>query len=595
LSMLAAKLGMGVTEALVSVWATVWVQRNAPSHARAQWLTLAGVSAGIGNGTGSGFASLWDPVAAFFFQASVLLAIWVLLCSCSASMFRFGGAVDDDESPSNETHMIPSISSMPDPARMLAEQVGREMVQPAFATLVNIESMKYPGYFLDATADPVDDGWKVRITRGDPTKGDRSWAMFKMRQVHGLQGNTYTFESERLPGHYLSAYTETGCWQGGSRMRGMRVLVSEGDASQTASEFRLRPLSSNAGAFGSWISPRDNNEQIVLFESVALKGHYLDATSEKDKLVGAGDRLKVRVTRGKLENGNWAHFKIHEVESDQFVREVSTSVADGLLERLLYVIVHKPLWLWTALSISLCCFITSGVSFLWQITVASLWNFDNAWSFGFFLFSTGLGGFAGVAVGPQFFDRRLGGFSSPAGKAVCLHWCKRMMFIAALCGTVCALLLGEKACRLVEANAPQVIYWHLVVLVIFVFVIFALLNSITGTLYGINTEAVGDDMRTFAAGLTVSFQNVFGYAFGPLLPSCVAGFVGHIIEDVWPDIPWDKKAVDGARFAVGMASALAATWLLFAFTRAAVISARVLQIKGRAQDTSGLPQDSSQL
>eukprot|EP00449_Zooxanthella_nutricula_P065291 CAMPEP_0198565054 /NCGR_PEP_ID=MMETSP1462-20131121/101225_1 /TAXON_ID=1333877 /ORGANISM="Brandtodinium nutriculum, Strain RCC3387" /LENGTH=88 /DNA_ID=CAMNT_0044296037 /DNA_START=1 /DNA_END=263 /DNA_ORIENTATION=+ len=33
--MLAAKLGMGVTEALVSVWATVWVQRNAPPDARA--------------------------------------------------------------------------------------------------------------------------------------------------------------------------------------------------------------------------------------------------------------------------------------------------------------------------------------------------------------------------------------------------------------------------------------------------------------------------------------------------------------------------------------------------------------------------------
>merc|ERR1719373_1048926 len=102
-----------------------------------------------------------------------------------------------------------------------------------------------------------------------------------------------------------------------------------------------------------------------------------------------------------------------------------------------------------------------------------------------------------------------------------------------------------------------------------------------GALYGINTDSVSEDARTFAAGLTVSFQNVFGYAFGPLFPSGVAELVGDTVQDIWPDWPWHQRAVDGAKYAAGMGSALAATWVLFVFARLAAVSARLAHISLR--------------
>jgi len=56
--MLMSKLGMGVSEALIGVWATVWVQGHAPNDSKSQWLGLASMSAGFGNGGGAFIAGL---------------------------------------------------------------------------------------------------------------------------------------------------------------------------------------------------------------------------------------------------------------------------------------------------------------------------------------------------------------------------------------------------------------------------------------------------------------------------------------------------------------------------------------------------------
>merc|ERR1712151_905243 len=100
--------------------------------------------------------------------------------------------------------------------------------------------------------------------------------------------------------------------------------------------------------------------------------------------------------------------------------------------------------------------------------------------------------------------------------------------------------------------------------------------GIIGTLYGINTAAVEPQLRTFAAGMTVSFQNVFGYAFGPLIPGAVASVTGRCIDHIWPNVEWNAHAINGATFAAGMSFAMSATWLLVLFTAWGAYKARVL-------------------
>mmetsp|Transcript_52225 Transcript_52225/g.167401 ORF Transcript_52225/g.167401 Transcript_52225/m.167401 type:complete len:647 (+) Transcript_52225:90-2030(+) len=84
--MYAAKFAMGATQSLHGVWGTVWTVTMAPPEYRTMWLGLGAVSAGVGNGIGTGVAGFGTanglPYAfAFQLQAGVLLALWVFLLS----------------------------------------------------------------------------------------------------------------------------------------------------------------------------------------------------------------------------------------------------------------------------------------------------------------------------------------------------------------------------------------------------------------------------------------------------------------------------------------------------------------------------------
>merc|ERR1711862_568228 len=103
-----------------------------------------------------------------------------------------------------------------------------------------------------------------------------------------------------------------------------------------------------------------------------------------------------------------------------------------------------------------------------------------------------------------------------------------------------------------HSNEFSVHYWQLAVLLAGIFVIFLFSNANRGVMHGINIEAVSEGERAFAAGLTVSFQNIFGFACGPLLPSVVVQLVGCTVQAAWPDVLWNQQALDGAKFAAGM-------------------------------------------
>mmetsp|Transcript_78511 Transcript_78511/g.163106 ORF Transcript_78511/g.163106 Transcript_78511/m.163106 type:complete len:690 (+) Transcript_78511:48-2117(+) len=554
-AMLSAKLGMGITEALISVWATVWVQRNAPADARARWLGFAGTSAGIGNGVGSGMASLWNPIYAFFFQAFVLFLIWVSLLLTPAKHFRFssvhaGNGYLATISESEDDYDGGLISQPQFGSQLLIQQVGRELADLQ-TTRISLESVALKGYYLDVSDEPRDQGFKVRLTNADRLNGE--WAWFNMVR-DAFESSITTFESCRLTNHLLHFGGELG--RRDSRRKVLVVEPAEGAvySQLTASHFRLHPVDADGGLY--------------TIESQQLPGFFLIATGERlnrGTLVAFSQEDPLAGDRGVFKMEDIRGHEVHPVIP--FHEAPTVSKLSSLLQ--------NNLWLFTAWVISLNCFVTSGISFLWQNTIQNVWDFGNAGSYFLFTLSTGIGGLIGVIIGPKIFDEHHGGFESPRGKETCLLTAKRMTFVAAVSGTICTLLLIFKSADLVYSNKASVVYWQLGLLVLCIFLIFFCINGITGALYGINTESVSEEARTFAAGLTVSWQNVFGFAFGPLLPSAVAEIVGNSVQDYWPMWHWNQAAIDGAKYAAGMSYALACTWLLFFFAWKAAVYARV--------------------
>eukprot|EP00401_Gymnodinium_catenatum_P063564 CAMPEP_0117509484 /NCGR_PEP_ID=MMETSP0784-20121206/27498_1 /TAXON_ID=39447 /ORGANISM="" /LENGTH=624 /DNA_ID=CAMNT_0005305091 /DNA_START=79 /DNA_END=1950 /DNA_ORIENTATION=+ len=544
LCMLATKLGMGITEALVSVWATSWVLDHAPPERASRWQGFAGASAGLGSGIGSGVASLWDPIDAFFLQAAILGLIWVALLFTDKAALK----LHEMSSEHNEMH------NSTDPRQFLAEWVTDRYKKHR---VVIIESVRLPSHYLDATEEPSDCGFKVRFTKGDPSEGD--WAQFWMLEEDGF----VSFESVRLPGHFLDATGQ----RSGIMDKRQKVLLSErtnhADGSYDGLLFRLNKIA--------------GDDTKCSIESLRQSHHYLDATGERVLRGGT----KVRFTKGDPSD-DWAHFRLHDVLEHKPMQVFrNDSFENTTLPEKLAAVLGNATYVWTAMAISLSCFVTSGVSFLWQNAVGAVWGFSNAFSYACFIVSTGGGGVLGLWLGPFLFDRYLGGFKDDRAKALCLLWCKRLMFVAAMCSSISTFLLAEKTVFLVKSNSSSVVYWQFGILLTCVFALFVCINSIIGTLYGINTSCTRPEYKTITSGLTVSFQNVFGYAFGPLVPGAFVSFVEVSLDDIWPNVTWNQRALDGAKFAAGMGLALISTWLLFLFTRWAFMTARIRSVSVR--------------
>jgi len=239
------------------------------------------------------------------------------------------------------------------------------------------------------------------------------------------------------------------------------------------------------------------------------------------------------------------------------------------------MVLSSRLWLFTALSISLNNFVTNAVAFMWQNTTESVWHFSDKEATWSFMITTGLGGAVGVALGPKLFDEYLQGFADKQGKMTCLRWCTKLMVAAVAFGSIVAVLCLDTTWHILHYEvAHQVRGWLLALILVGVFCVFSLLNSTMGTLYGINTDSITPETKTFAAGLTLCMQNVIGFACGPLLPSLTAEFVGHCIRDAWEE---SDGVVHSAQFSVGMAVSLLASWPLLLTVRLAAVAAGVGQ------------------
>jgi len=199
-----------------------------------------------------------------------------------------------------------------------------------------------------------------------------------------------------------------------------------------------------------------------------------------------------------------------------------------------------------------------------------------------------------VALGPKLFDGYLQGFSTPAGVLRCLRWCTRIAIVTLILGTTAALLFLDTAWHVVHYEiGEQARGWLLMFVLLCVFCIFALLNSMQGTLYGINTDSTTPETKTSAAALTVSMQNIIGFALGPLLPSLVAELVGHTIGDAWPEE--GVSVIHSAQFSTGMATSLFALWPLLLCLYLAAEDAEARQLKNDSASISMDPASGSSM
>jgi len=419
-SMLLAKLSMGVSEALIGVWATVWVQANAPRESQARWMGLAGVSAGAGNGAGSAVAGLCSArfgyAFAFVLQGSILFGLWGIMLFTPAYCFEFRktGAAG----AGTATLQATDRSSQDSSRQHLVEHAQQ---QPAGS---EDESEEFSGTMLA----------KKSISRGPGLK------------------RLYSTDSK---------------------------LMLQEEVARTMSE--LHNYTNEGGAPSS-------SDTLPFWDSLCI-------------------------------------------------------------------VLGSRLWFWTASAISLSCFITSAVAYMWQNTTESVWDFSDKESTFSFLLTTGVGGFVGVAFGPKLFDGYLQGFSTSSGIARCLRWCTRLTIAAFVLGIIAALLFLDTAWHVVHYEMGEQARGGLLgLLLACVFFIFAFLNAMQGTLYGINTDSTTPETKTSAAALTVSMQNIIGFALGPLLPSCVAEVVGNSIKGAWPEE--DISVVHSAQFSTGMAVSL---------------------------------------
>jgi len=414
------KLTMGVSEALIGVWATVWVQSNAPRDAQARWMGFASISAGAGNGMGSCVAGLcakrFGYGFAFFFQSFLLFGLWVIMLLSPTQYFNFGEGNENEEAVSATTSRGVSW------------------------------------------AVPEDEVMNSLATNGLP----RTWTSGSAPELmmHAAIAKSMTFDS-------------------------------------------------TTGRRQSFVEEAKNNSDLSLWQSMKI-------------------------------------------------------------------VLSTPLWLYTALSISLSCFITSSVAFLWQNTTNSVWDFNEVEATFSFLFTTGIGGLLGVALGPKVFDEYLQGFATASGRAKCLRACCYATLGSALLSTMCTILLLTSAWRMFYYEAVLPRGGVLAGMLGGVFLLFALLNSMQGTLYGINTDSATPETKTAAAGLTVSMQNIVGFAFGPLLPSMAAECVQDLITRLYPTE--DERGYHGASFASGMALALCVTWLLLFCVHRAAAAARCSKV-----------------
>lgn len=189
----------------------------------------------------------------------------------------------------------------------------------------------------------------------------------------------------------------------------------------------------------------------------------------------------------------------------------------------LAVIRTNKVYIYTALSICQVFFINSGIQFIWvRFFVEGAWTLDKNLVTVAFLIVTGVGSFVGVALGPMLVDK-FGGYEDDEGKARSLRILVRITSICtfgaliAVIAVLCHFVWQETDPIKAVAAKKEMNLW-IWVMWFGVSLIFMGDSATIATHTAINVEVVSEEMRSFASGMTISMQNLLGYAGGTLVP-----------------------------------------------------------------------------
>jgi len=183
----------------------------------------------------------------------------------------------------------------------------------------------------------------------------------------------------------------------------------------------------------------------------------------------------------------------------------------------LAVIRTNKVYLYTALSICQVFFINSGIQFIWvRLFVEGAWTLDKSLVTVAFLVVTGAGSFVGVALGPILVDK-YGGYEDDEGKARSLRILVR---ITSICTFGALIAVIAVLCHFAFSAAADKSAMNLWIWMMWfgVSLIFMGDSATIATHTAINVEVVSEEMRSFASGMTISMQNLLGFAGGTLVP-----------------------------------------------------------------------------
>mmetsp|Transcript_25225 Transcript_25225/g.58766 ORF Transcript_25225/g.58766 Transcript_25225/m.58766 type:complete len:489 (-) Transcript_25225:104-1570(-) len=225
-------------------------------------------------------------------------------------------------------------------------------------------------------------------------------------------------------------------------------------------------------------------------------------------------------------------------------------------------ILSNSLWLFTLLSLCFSIFVQTGVGYMWQTTTKYVWGFSDVESVASLLLVTGVGGFIGTQVGPEMIKKHVGSWQDDIqGIHRCLRAFTKVTLAIGVCGTVCALALLQKVYNILDANIPQQAWGpFLAAVVVFLFLMVVLLQSMAGTLTSImiDKHVVPCEAKSIAIGLSQAIQNVVGYAGGMVSPSLLADYVRDALDQDRP-----TTVILGASAATGMSLTLGSGWVLY--------------------------------
>jgi len=245
-----------------------------------------------------------------------------------------------------------------------------------------------------------------------------------------------------------------------------------------------------------------------------------------------------------------AELQEDEVPSNPSQELNSYAQAKALLQNKLYVL--------TVSNVAQVFFFNSGVQYIWtRLFVEGPWRLDKNWVVLGFLIVTGVGSFLGVAIGPALVDKS-GGYDDDKGKYTTLMLLLKFAAFAFL-GSAAAIaytLVHLAAPKDLEIVETPYLLWFIVMLV------FLAQNATIATHAAICCESVPPEMQSFATGVTVAVQNLFGYASGAFVPGVVMDLAYNLWEHLKDHLGDGSPLTLRAQLGIGFICACTSTFTL---------------------------------